>query len=577
MTQITAEDVSVDDRRRVVNAGILHGRDANIKDAQATVGVGFTMTMLDVLATRGERLALTGIRVSGPDPEAIQNDALQIMEIDAEERVAGVVVFDLEDFDAAIAELDARYLAGEAAAHSQTWSAIAEVYAALNRGEMPATATDLVDIDHRSLAAIGSGDLMAYLQAASDDAQRGGMYVETVHRLTDLGAVTTHVTKATSREGFDAEWRITSFFIVGGDRVNRYEIFDEDDLEAALAGFEELSRPAARLENAATQVYDRLNSCFAARDWAAITELLAADISTDDRRRVVGEGRRLGRDAVIAEISALTEIGVKSMTPDTIAIRGGHLVLSRVRSLGRDQRHDAFRTDVLDVLEIDADGRVVARVVFDPDDFDAAIAELDARYLAGEAAPYSAVWSTIMEGYAALNRHERPLMTADVISVDHRRGRAFAPGDLPIYLDASWDLMPQSSLYIDDVHRLNDIGTVVTHVVHGTTAEGFVAEWREINVLKARGRSGEPLRDVRRGGPRRRARELRGVRPARKAIGKHRKPGGRPIVRLLRGPQLGRDGGDYSPNIIDDDRRRMVNSGTLRGRDAVDRELAKRC
>ena len=114
------------------------------------------------------------------------------------------------------------------------------------------------------------------------------MYVETVHRLTDLGAVTTHVTKATSQEGFDAEWRITSFFIVGGDRVNRYEIFDEDDLEAALAGFEELSRPAARLENAATQVYDRLNSCFAARDWAAITELLAADISTDDRRRVVG-------------------------------------------------------------------------------------------------------------------------------------------------------------------------------------------------------------------------------------------------------------------------------------------------
>ena len=297
----------------------------------------------------------------------------------------------LDDIDAAIAELDARYLAGEAAAHSQTWSVIAEVYAALNRGEMPATAPDLVDIDHRSLAAIGSGDLMAYLQAAaSDDAQRSSMYIETVHRLTDLGAVTTHVAKATSREGFDAEWRITSFFIVGGDRVNRYEIFDEADLEAALAGFEELSRPAARLENAATQVYDRLNSCFAARDWAAITELLAADISTDDRRRVVGEGRRLGRDAVIAEISALTEIGVKSMTPDTIAIRGGHLVLSRVRSLGRDQRHDAFRTDVLDVLEIDADGRVVARVVFDPDDFDAAIAELEARYLAGEAAPYSA-------------------------------------------------------------------------------------------------------------------------------------------------------------------------------------------
>ena len=133
---------------------------------------------------------------------------------------------------------------------------------------------------------------------------------------------------------------------------------------------------------------------------------------------------------MIAEISALTEIGVKSMTPDTIAIRGGHLVLSRVRSLGRDQRHDAFRTDVLDILEIDADGRVVARVVFDPDDFDAAIAELDARYLAGEAAAHGRTWSAIAGSYAAINRHERPLTTPDWVNIDHRRGTAFGPGDL---------------------------------------------------------------------------------------------------------------------------------------------------
>ncbi len=36
-----------------------------------------------------------------------------------------MVLFDLDDFDAAIAELDARYLAGEAAAHAGTWSVIA--------------------------------------------------------------------------------------------------------------------------------------------------------------------------------------------------------------------------------------------------------------------------------------------------------------------------------------------------------------------------------------------------------------------------------------------------------------------
>ena len=488
MSKILADNLSNEDRRRVISTGIFDGRDAQMANTRAIAELWSTNVTRTVMATRGRNLSLARVTYSrGDGVEAFLTETLTILEISADERISAIIVFDVDDFDAAIAELDARYLAGEAAAHSETWLAIAEVYAALNRAEMPTTAPGLVDIDHRSLAAIGSGDLMAYVQAALKDARRHRIYVETVHRLTDLGAVTTHLGKATSREGFDAEWRLTGFFIVDGDLINRYEIFDEADLEAALARFDELHRQPPRLENTAAQAYKCVQAHFAARDWDAMAEALAADISTDDRRRVVGEGRRLGRDAVIAEISALTEIGVKSMTPDTIAIRGGHLVLSRVRSLGRDQRHDAFRTEVLDVLEIDADGRVVARVVFDPDDFDAAIAELDSRYLAGEAAPHSAVWSTVTQGYAALNRHERPLMTPDVVSVDHRRGRAFAPGDLPVYLDASWELLPQSSLYIDDVHRLNDIGVVVTHVVHGTTADGFVAEWREVNVLKVAG------------------------------------------------------------------------------------------
>ena len=116
VAQITADNVSVNDRRRVVNAEVLHGRDADIEDAQATADVGFTMTMVGAIATRGERLALLRVRVSGRDPEAIRNDALDVVEIDADERIVGDVVFDLEDFDSAIAELDARYIVGEAAA-----------------------------------------------------------------------------------------------------------------------------------------------------------------------------------------------------------------------------------------------------------------------------------------------------------------------------------------------------------------------------------------------------------------------------------------------------------------------------
>ena len=157
-----------------------------------------------------------------------------------------MVTFDLEDFDAAIAELDARYLAGEAAAHSETWLVIAEVYAAVNRREIPATAPDVVDIDHRSLAAIGSGDLKAYLQAGMERfATARHLSSRPSHRLTDLGAVVTHVAKATSREGFDAEWRWTWLLRSRRRSDQPLRDFRRGDLDAALARFEELHPTAA--------------------------------------------------------------------------------------------------------------------------------------------------------------------------------------------------------------------------------------------------------------------------------------------------------------------------------------------
>ena len=77
-------------------------------------------------------------------------------------------MFDVEDIEAAFQELDARYLAGEAAAHARTWSVISGSYAAINRHEMPLTTPDCVNIDHRRETAMGVGDLIAYISAGPD-------------------------------------------------------------------------------------------------------------------------------------------------------------------------------------------------------------------------------------------------------------------------------------------------------------------------------------------------------------------------------------------------------------------------
>ena len=100
----------------------------------------------------------------------------------------------------------------------------------------------------------------------------------------------------------------------------------------------------------------------------------------------------------------------------------------------RDQKPDAFRTEVLCVVEIDADERIVASVSFDLDDIDAAFEELDARYLAGEAAAHARTWSVITGTYAAVNRHEVPATTPDWVIVDHRPIGTFEAADLAAFL-----------------------------------------------------------------------------------------------------------------------------------------------
>ncbi len=64
-----------------------------------------------VIAVRGERLALTRLEIGTADasPGAPQEEVLQLQAIDEEGRFALAVFFDIEDMDAAMAELDAAH------------------------------------------------------------------------------------------------------------------------------------------------------------------------------------------------------------------------------------------------------------------------------------------------------------------------------------------------------------------------------------------------------------------------------------------------------------------------------------
>ena len=395
-------------------------------------------------------------------------------------------MFDLEDFDAAFEELDARYLAGEAANHSRTWSVIAGGHAALNRHELPPTTPDCVSIDHRRGTAFAPGELIAYFRAGWDLKQDIRTYVEVVHRLSDLGAVCTHAAHGISHEGFDAEWRGVDLLTVEGDMVNRCEVFEEADLDAAIARFEQLNRPEPRLENAASRVYERYRRNFAAADWDAISAMLAHDMFSDDRRRMVGAGIRRGRAAEIEDVQTIAGVGA-NMSADVIATRGERLALSRIRFSTLGQQPQGFLVDALGIIEIDTDELIAARVGFDPDDIDAAFAELDARYLAGEAAVHSDTWSVISQAYAALNRRALPTTTPDWTSVDHRRFGTIETNALTPNIRAFWDITSEARIDVASVHELTNLGAVVAHATHATSREGVEIESGEIVILMVDG------------------------------------------------------------------------------------------
>jgi hypothetical protein len=490
VAQTLSDGVCTDDRRRVVGAGLRHGRDAAVADMRAIADLGRTDISSTVMATRGDHLALSRMRYSGHDREsgAFLSETLSVVETNADDQVAAQVSFDVDDIDTAFEELDARYLAGEAAAHARTWSAIAETYTTFNRQEIPPTAPDWVNIDHRRLArpAIETDELAAYLHTVRNHMPHLSIRIEAVHRLSNRGAVVTNAAYATSPDGFDAEWRMIELLMAEGDLLTRCELFDEADIDSALARFEDLHSQTRRLENAASRLGDLYLEQLVARDWDAMAEMLADDYHTDDRRLHVGGGIH-DRDTEIANARVGADIGITHITPAIIATRGERLALSRVRYSGRDQGQEAFVIEMLTVSEINAQNRIAATIVFDPDDIDAAYEELDARYLAGEATAHAHTWPIIEQVYRTLNRREIPATTPDWVNIDHGRGTTFAPGELVAFVLAAWDLMRDVCNRVETVHRLTNLGAVLTRVSNGTSHTGFDAEWREIDILTVEG------------------------------------------------------------------------------------------
>jgi ketosteroid isomerase-like protein len=450
----------------------------------------------DLLATRGERLALARVldrghpEVGRDGPGPFEIEFLQILEVDAAGRIERSIVFDPSDLDAAYAELDRRYADGEGAPHAALLAHWAAFRAANNARDWDTARRLLPDAlhmqSHRRLA--NSGMRLgrdAFIEGLSWG-DRGDVRVRATLRRDHLrlsaSAAFEIVTLLGDLDGGAFEQEFVLVFAHDGSRLRSCEAFDLEELDAALAHSEALSRePAAvaQIETAVTRAEAALKRAWEARDWEAIGALTPADFRSIDRRPLMH--LELDRDAILGGIRPLFERGV-TRSSELLATRGEHLALYRVRFQGSDELAGPSEVEFVQVIETDANGSRLVGIAFAPGDLDAAYAELDERYHAGEAAPYASVAAGMREFSRAFAARDWDALAArcarEIVVHDHRLlgwESLHGPAAYVGALQALVELAPDTRLRLDHV-AMAERGYLVLTVWVGTREGGAFEE-----------------------------------------------------------------------------------------------------
>ncbi|MCI0633941.1 MAG: nuclear transport factor 2 family protein, partial [Actinobacteria bacterium] len=223
-------------------------------------------------------------------------------------------------------------------------------------------------------------------------------------------------------DGGDYEIPMVVVYTHDGHRAHAVEVFDLDQLDAALARYEELTAGATTtpgIENAATRSMDRFRAAWEARDWVRVAAEFAPGFRQLDRRKMMRVD--VDRDPFLESLRQAIELTSSRFAPEVVATRGERLALCRWLWSGTGEVFGPSEIEFLEVVQVDADGHQDLNVTFDLDDLDAAYAELDRRFAGAEAAPCVRTQQTILR---ALETHDWELLgsmlTPDFVLEDHR-------------------------------------------------------------------------------------------------------------------------------------------------------------
>ncbi len=408
----------------------------------------------ELLATRGDRLALfrtCHVALYDEGIGAVEVAFLHLAEGDPIGRVVTSVIFDPDALDAAYAELDARYAAGEGAATPSVcaaWQRFADAFARRDWDAAAAQyAAALVVHDHRRLgweSIQGPEAYVASLRALAELAP--DVRIQSDHVAMNERGLLWVGRWLGSREGgpFDSPWIVVSEHDATGC-VLRFDTYDLDQEAAARARFAELGHDPLRIPpNAATRAADRIGALIGEGGWTALRALTAPDFAFDDRRKralVSGDV-----ELYVRHLQVVRSYPNLKTTRELLGTFGDRIAVARLAYSGGPEG-SAFEGEFLLLTEVDAAGQVRTLIHFDPEDRAAAFAEAQARFVAGEAGGDEGQAAIAAFG-GAIGRRDwkavRDCCTDDFVTEDHRRLglSSFGVDDYVQALRALTDLAP---------------------------------------------------------------------------------------------------------------------------------------
>ncbi len=421
---------------------------------------------LEPLATLGESLVLVHQSVSAsgtPWRESsigpYETEELMVVELDADGREWRGESFACDHLGNAVARLYERYaeLLPDGNERTRAAATARSVAARPNPLELDSYAASLAPaielVDHRRLATLsasGADAVLAGIDSWREVADDTGIRQNEILGLRPDALLVRAVFSGIARDGGGAFERPTIALLIWGvdGRTSRVELFDPEREADALARFDELTTPPVLtriVETAATRAIDRFDRAWAARDWQAICALNAPELRYSDRRALMQ--LELDRETFLEFIRPLFEMQASRISQEVLATRGDRLVLTRLHFEGSDGSIGPSETESLTVAEVDDRGNRIALIRFDPDKLDAAYAELDRRYAAGEAAAFPHVAETMRAFREAFARRDwdalAARMSSDLVVDDHRL--------------LGWETVRGADAYVQTLHSLVDL------------------------------------------------------------------------------------------------------------------------